>query len=401
MSARIYNSIVKVLNLKEFDFVHLSRLALTNYRNYEYLDIRLPTGLIVFQGDNAQGKTNILEAVYLLSISKAYRAKSDRETINKNANGNLTQVLGVGHRNNDDIRILVNIHRQNTYNESPQTRIRKDIMINGVSKLASDLVGTLKTVLFDADDIRIITGSPMNRRRYLDIMICQLDRSYLRSLQRYQKILYQRNHLLKLLRDKKAKPYEIEFWNKELISEGSYITFTRNNVIDSVTSIAKNIHSQLTDSKEQLEIQYVSNLNLFNPSQNDIAMVFASALEDNIGKEISYGSSMLGPHRDDIVIKVGGLEASTYASRGQARTLALTLKLAEGEILTEDTGEKPILLLDDILSELDVFRRRKLLEHVSESQQAMLSTTDLDVIEPQHLAHASIYLVNSGNVNLL
>ena len=177
--------------------MHLSRLTLTHYRNYEYLDISLPTGLIIFRGNNAQGKTNLLEAVYLLSISKAYRAKSDRETINKNASNDLTQVLGVGHRNNDDMRILVNIHRQNTSNQGPQNRIRKDIKVNGISKLATDLIGMLRTVLFDADDIRIITGSPMNRRRYLDIMICQLDRSYLRSLQRYQKILYQRNHLLK------------------------------------------------------------------------------------------------------------------------------------------------------------------------------------------------------------
>ena len=168
--------------------MHLSNIKLSNYRNYNDLEMELPSGLVILHGNNAQGKTNLLEAVYLLSISKAYRAKSDREVINKYGDGSLTQVVGVVNNIADVFRIMVNIHSNESSQNQPtnQYRIRKDIRVNGVPKLASDLVGTVKAVLFDSEDIRIVTGSPALRRRYLDILISQLDRQYLKSLQKYQ-----------------------------------------------------------------------------------------------------------------------------------------------------------------------------------------------------------------------
>ena len=380
--------------------MHLSNIKLSNYRNYNDLEMDIPSGLVILHGDNAQGKTNLLEAVYLLSISKAYRAKSDREVINKYGDGSLTQVIGVANNITDVFRITVNIHSNELYQHQTtnQYRIRKDIRVNGIPKLASDLVGTLKAVLFDSEDIRIVTGSPALRRRYLDILISQLDRQYLKSLQKYQKILYQRNHLIRSIRDKKANLNEIVFWDQQLITEGSFIMSRRHEITTKLSSISKEIHSTLTESRELLDINYVPSFYIDSHIFDEIPSQFMEALEKNRNKDINYGMSSIGPHRDDLNIEIDGLPASSYASRGQSRTIALVLKLSEGNVLKNESGVAPILLLDDILSELDLMRTEQLLKYITASEQALLTTTDLSGIAPHHLSKSNTYSISSGTV---
>ena len=380
--------------------MNLSNIKLSNYRNYNNLELEIPSGLIVLHGDNAQGKTNLLEAIYLLSISKAYRARSDREVINKYGDGTFTQVLGVANTVEDVLRVMVNIHTNEPYQRDANSpyRIRKDIRVNGVPKVASDLVGTLKAVLFDPEDIKIVTGSPALRRRYIDILISQLDRRYLKSLQKYQKILYQRNHLIRSIRDKKSNLSEMDFWDEQLITEGSFIIEKRYEIVAKLFSTSKEMHSRLTDDRELLQINYVPSFHVDGYTYNEITSRFMKALEKNRNKEIAYGISSTGPHRDDLSITIGGLAASLYASRGQSRTIALVLKLSEGTILQNESGMAPLLLLDDILSELDDARTDQLLKHITASEQALLTTSDLGRITPHHLSKSTTYSVKAGTV---
>jgi DNA replication and repair protein RecF len=383
--------------------VYLSHLVLTNFRNYHRLEMDLPTGLSVFHGRNAQGKSNLLEAVYLLSIAKAYRAASDREAIGKAVGDDHghTQVLGVAHRGQDRVRIVVDMRLEGAVDETSQSHLRKEIRVNGISRPASELVGTVNAVLFDAEDIHLVSGPPAARRRYLDILICQMDRVYLRALQRYQKVVYQRNHLLRLLREGRAQSRELDFWNEALVKEGVFITVRRGHVVQELGALARDLYSQLTEGQEELAVDYVPSIPTESEEEGGVHRAFVRALEDGVGREIALGSSQCGPHRDDVRLKVGEMEAATYVSRGQARTLAITLKLAEGTLLKREHGESPILLLDDVLSELDTSRRRHLLEYVCQSEQALISTTDLDRIEERFLGQASKFLVENGAITLL
>ena len=381
--------------------MYISHLSLTNFRNYHQLELDVPSGLLIFSGGNAQGKSNLLEAIYLLSIAKAYRANSDREAIGRAAldDQGHAQVLGIVQRERDRIRIMVDMRLEGPAGEGGQPYLRKNIRVDGIHVPASDLVGAVNAVLFDAEDIELVLGSPATRRRYLDILICQLDRVYLRALQKYQKVVYQRNHLLRLIRERRGQLEELAFWNEALVQEGVYITQKRHQVVQELRHIVTDLHRELTEAQEELTMDYVPSLPLAGVEKEDIQRSFERVMEEGRGKELALGVSQWGPHRDDLRLTVGGMEAATYASRGQARTLAVTLKLAEGTLLERERGESPILLLDDVLSELDASRRRRLLEYVSRSQQAIVSTTDLDRIENSFLSNASNFRVEKGNIS--
>ncbi len=381
--------------------VYVSHLNLINFRNYHQLELEIPQGLLIFSGGNAQGKSNLLEAVYLLSIAKAYRASSDREVISRTSTDDHghAQVLSVVHREQASIRIMVDMRLEGSYGENEQPYLRKDIRIDGIHVSSSDLVGAVNAVLFDAEDIQLVMGSPATRRRYLDILICQMDRVYLRALQKYQKVVYQRNHLLRLIRDRRGQPEELDFWNEALVQEGTYITLKRHQVVRELRRLVSDMHNDLTEAQEELTMDYVPSFPLDGVEKEDIQRSFERTLEDGRGRDVALGTSQWGPHRDDIKLMLGGMEAANYASRGQARTLALSLKLAEGTLLERESGESPILLLDDVLSELDASRRRRLLEYVSRGQQAIVSTTDTDRIEKSFLANASNFQVENGSIS--
>ena len=380
--------------------MYVSHLSLINFRNYHQLDLDIPQGLLIFSGGNAQGKSNLLEAIYLLSIAKAYRASNDREAIGRAAleDQGHAQVLGIVQREHDRIRIMVDMRLEGPAGEGEQPYLRKDIRIDGIRVPASDLVGAVNAVLFDAEDIQLVLGPPATRRRYLDILICQLDRAYLRALQKYQKVVYQRNHLLRLIRERRGQLEELAFWDGALVQEGVYITLRRLQVVQELRQLVTDLHRDLTDAQEELTMDYVPSFPLEGVEKEDIQRSFERVMEEGRERELALGASQWGPHRDDLRLTVGGMEAATYASRGQARTLAVTLKLAEGTLLERERGESPILLLDDVLSELDASRRRRLLEYVSRSQQAIVSTTDLDRIEKSFLSNASNFRVDKGNI---
>lgn len=381
--------------------MYVSHLSLTNFRNYHHLELDLPEGLLVFSGGNGQGKSNLLEALYLLSIAKAYRANGDREAISRTATEDPghAQVVGVVRRERDRVRILVDMALEGSWDDGERPpHLRKEVRVDGIHVSAVDLVGAVNAVLFDAEDIRLVTGAPSTRRRFLDILICQLDRVYLRSLQRYQKVVYQRNHLLRQIRERRSRAGELDFWNDALVEEGAYVMLRRHRTVKELRPLLTELHGELTETAEEFSVEYAPGVPVEQPGDAEFKRSFRLAIEQGADREIALGATQSGPHRDDVRLTLGGMEAGVYASRGQARTLALALKLVEGMLLERERGESPVLLLDDVLSELDATRRRLLLERVERSQQAIVSTTDVDRIEGRFMARAIAFRVEGGSV---
>ena len=384
--------------------MYVSHLSLTNFRNYHNLEIDLPEGLLVFSGGNGQGKSNLLEALYLLSIAKAYRANGDREAISRTAEEDRghAQVVGVVRRERDRVRILVDMALEGSWDDGERPpHLRKEVRVDGIHVSAADLVGAVNAVLFDAEDIRLVTGAPSTRRRFLDILICQLDRVYLRSLQRYQKVVYQRNHLLRQIRERKSRAGELDFWNEALVEDGVYLMLRRHRTVEELRSMLVELYAELTETGEEMSIEYAPGVPVERPEEAEVKRSFELAIRQGADREIALGATQSGPHRDDLRLTLGGMEAGIYASRGQARTLAVALKLVEGMLLERERGESPVLLLDDVLSELDEARRRLLLERVSRSQQVIVSTTDVDRIDASYLARAVGFRVERGSISRL
>jgi DNA replication and repair protein RecF len=258
------------------------------------------------------------------------------------------------------------------------------------------MVGLASSVLFTADDIRLVHGSPDVRRRFLDILMSQVDRQYLRSLQRYLRVVSQRNRLLKLLREGRASPDEAAFWNDELVKEGAFIMRRRTEALDSISILTRERHRRLTGGKEILEVRYAPSTPLDRPENAEQAL--EAGLEATRSRERALAVTLVGPHRDDFRLLVGGIDMASYASRGQARTIGLALRLSEATYLADLKGEDPILLLDDVLSELDATRRQQVLEAALVQEQALITTTDLSAVEGSLLEHASLLRAQGGMV---
>ena len=381
--------------------MYLSDLTLLNYRNYSDLEIDLPKGLILLHGDNAQGKSNLIEAIYLLSIAKSYKAGNERETLQlkHGKSSDKGHVIGVFHNESDKFRVMIDMRLVSSPNDVNRQILRKDITLNGSPVSASTLLGNINAVLFTVDDIELIVGSPSIRRRFLDILICRIDKVYLRALQKYQRVLFQRNHLLRLIRDRKASVSELEFWNDSLIYEGSYIIMKRKLIVNELTSVVTPTYQKLTNTGENISLNYEPGLLTETFAFDDLQSRFKSTLDDALDREISQGVSQYGPQRDEMKIFLDGMDSSVFASRGQSRTLALALKLSEGSILHKETNQSPIILLDDVFSELDDFRRNLILDHVSSNEQVFISSNDKDVLGNRTVQDFTPLLVNSGSVS--
>ena len=370
--------------------------------------------MLLFKGENGQGKSNLLEAIYLLAIAKSARASADRELVRKQSISadTYTRVAAEVDRNGDSLRLQVDFQSRLTSpsntepageDDSPSymdsISVQKFFRVNGAPRRASGLIGQLNAVMFSADDLDLIYGSPAVRRRYLDILISQLDPKYLRSLQRYQRIVQQRNHLLKSLRVGSAAPAELEFWDEELIAEGSCIMAQRITTVGRLSEVAGPIHFQLSGKGETMEVVYRPNVALTGDgTAESLAQDIRGAIEDRRGRETAQGVTVSGPHRDDLQVLVDGMDAGAYASRGQARTAVLAMKLAEADYLKEQRGHEPVILLDDVLSELDAGRRVQILEHLRAYQQTFITTTDLGSIEARFLSEMRGSLVVDGRV---
>ena len=382
--------------------MYIENLTLTNFRNYAQLELSLPRQMVVLQGDNAQGKTNLLEAIYLLATTRSPLTTAERELIRWQAwqepipVARLTaRVCRAGDKINLEIAL-----KGDTRPDGPQSGlVTKQIKVNGLPRRATDVVGMVNVVMFTAPDIELIGGAPALRRRYLDVTLCQVDSRYLRSLQAYNKVLLQRNHLLRLIQEREAQPAELKFWDDELVEQGSYLVVERRRLIAELNKRAKVVHSQLAPG-ESLALLYLPSLR--GEVGQDLAQTrqaFAQALGQAQGREIAAGMSLVGPHRDDLQFLNNGIDLGIYASRGQQRTISLSLKLAEADFFKDKRGDPPILLLDDVLSELDRQRRSYLLAWLADYEQVLLTTTELEFLPAEFLTNATVFQVRQGSIN--
>lgn len=361
-------------------------------------------GSYVLTGSNAQGKTSILEAIYLLAIAKSFRADNEGEVVNWKAASNLEQAIvdGVITNEDGDTRIIIGFQPslvKEAEKEPWEIRhsARKEIRIEGVRRSSADLVGLFNVVLFSPEDITLVQGAPSLRRRFLDILISQFDPSYLKSLRKYQRILLQRNQLLKLINDGRSTDDELLFWDSELATEGAQIIHSRDSIIDEVGKVAGQILDDFTGNIEKLNVYYNPNVPAAE-HQEATRQVLQMALRHSKTKELSIGHTVVGPHRDDFKLIVNGADMNFYSSRGQARTLALTLKLAEATYLQKYKGA-PMILLDDVLSELDSDRRLFVLDRVIHYGQTLITTTDLRPFTSNFLHHAKVFSVAAGVIS--
>ena len=370
--------------------------------------------MILLEGANGQGKSNLLEAAYLLAIAKSNRASMDREMVRSEARiGPQPHAQILAHLTvaDGDVRLQVDFspsgNSGNPYSEAktatPEAAVfHKSFRVNGVGRRASSVVGVLNAVMFGAEDLELVYGTPSIRRRYLDILISQLDDRYLRSLQRYHKILAQRNHLLKRIRHRSASPDELQFWDVELIAEASFIIEQRANTLASLNDIAAPLHSELAGIDDMLELVYRPSIDIPQEVTVDVAAeILTEGLADEQGREIAQGFTILGPHRDDVEPQIAGMQASAYASRGQVRTVVLAMKLAEAEHLKRRRGQEPVLLLDDVLSELDSGRRNLVLDKAATYQQCFITTAEPDIIRPERLSQMHRFDVKLGSVKAI
>lgn len=395
--------------------MRLSHLSLTNFRNYARLELDLPPALTVLQGANAQGKTNLLEAIHLLATGRSPRAIAERELINWLAlEGPLPYARLVGEiGRGEQLELVLMLTRNGSANNGPS--VRKQVRINGVAKRALDLIGQLRVVLFLPEDVSLVAGSPAERRRYLDIALCQIDASYCRALAEYAKGLAQRNALLKRLRDEGGDVNQLNFWDDMLAQNGGLLLHRRARAIAALERLAAECHRTLTQGAERLRLAYLPSPGpgrLFPGAQapdatgevyaeiavKEITHRLAAQLRATRNRDIASGTSLLGPHRDDMGFSIAGRDLRLYGSRGQQRTAALALKLAEVELMRAETGDSPLLLLDDVMSELDAVRRHALLDTLKRADQALVTATDWSDFSSELLAHAHRLEVTAGRI---
>ena len=406
---------------------YLAHLTVDNFRNLAPLDLELPAGVLVFFGANAQGKTALLEAVYTLAIARSFRAESEWEVVNFHAAKRGDMAVVGGSVDTQGSRLQVNVGYQPAAGRSiaslpgrstngefahagPLTpsqpkedgrkaarSIRKHIRVSRVRRTAAELVGMVHAVLFSADDIRLVAGPPSVRRRFLDILLSQADPLYVKALQRYYKVLKQRNQLLRLLRDGRAGSQELEFWTEQLVADGSWLTWRRSQAVDRLGPLCQRKHEDLSGPGGDLGLLYQPNVPLTRTGA-EMEGSFRAALASRQGREKATAATAAGPHRDDLAIMLDGVDMGSFASRGQARTLALALKMAEAAHLAEFRDEGPIVLLDDVLSEMDSNRRRRVLEQAAQYQQALITTTDVELASDYFGSRASYFKVEAGQV---
>ena len=344
----------------------ISKLFLKNFRNYQDLTVEFDPGVNILVGLNAQGKTNILEALYYCAMGKSHRASFDEEMILWRQERASIEVFFSRHGATNSLRFHL------------REKQKKEIWMNDSPFAAKEVIGSLNVVLFSPEDLWLIKGAPALRRRFLDNEISQANRPYYKLLSQYNRLLMQRNNLLKKIREKKVSADQLEQWDEQLAPTAARIVWSRWQSVQKMTMLANLIHRRITDSRENLSLRYLltggENLVKFDVPELEswYRQIFRSARMEDIAR----GSTSIGPHRDDILFYVSGKNLRVYGSQGQQRTGVLSLKLAELEYIKSETGEYPILLLDDVMSELDFSRRLELMSFIREKVQTFITATD-------------------------
>lgn len=391
--------------------MYLSHLALNEFRNYHHLELPLGPGLFLFYGENAQGKTNLLEALGMLATGSSFHATSDREVVNWHAPDHLARLNANVKRREDDLQlemVLFDPAPPNIVDPSPPTSTvlelpantqRKRIKINSIPRKIIELIGQMKVVLFAPTDLHLVDGSPDERRRFLDRALCQVQPRYCQALLQYRKIITQRSALLKRIRDNQDDPRMLDYLDDKLTSLANLITFERQRMLTALNEQTVLLQETLSGGRERLQIVYRPSFRVdATLSMTEAQQQYRTQLREARRKEILQGVCLLGPHRDDLEFMVNEVNMLTYGSRGQQRTAALAAKLAELAYMRACTGDEPVLLLDDVFSELDAQRREHLLREVLQHQQVFLTATDLSSFPAEILTQAHIYQVAHGEV---
>ena len=355
----------------------VKKIELENFRNYKSLDLELDPRKNILYGNNAQGKTNVLEAIYICSTTKSHRSNKDVEIIRfDEKEAHIKLFL---EKKEKEYRIDVHLRKNKT----------KGIAVNGIPiKRASELFGIFNVIFFAPEDLNIIKNGPSERRRFMDLELCQLDKMYVHNLINYNKVLNQRNRLLKEISFDPKLIDTLDVWDEQLVLYGKEIIKKREDFIKQISKIIKPIHEDLTNKEETIKIDYQKNTEIKNFEKN---------LKKNRSTDLKYKSTSVGPHRDDILFFNKDINIRTYGSQGQKRTIALSLKLAEIELVKKIIKDTPVLLLDDVLSELDSDRQNHLLERLNDIQ-TIITCTGLDEFVENSFNIDKIYKVDNAKI---
>ena len=387
--------------------MRLTHLSLTNVRTYERLELELGRGIHVIAGENAAGKSNLLDAVAMLATTRSHRGGNDLDLINWDALATEplagARLVGQIDGNAGSATLEIAVLASEPAADGSRRASRR-FRLNGVARRASDLIGQLRVVMFSADDLTIIHGSPSGRRRYLDLTISQFDQAYVRAAQRYNRVLQQRNSLLRTLRERRGNLDELAFWDDELAESGAVMVQARANALARLGQDAAARYPTLGAADEALTVCYRPALpdDLVEATRShDFAERFRAAVEEGRQDDVWRGATRIGPHRDDIAFEIDGHDAGVSASRGQQRTAALALRLSEVALSADTTGDPPVLLLDDILSELDAHRRERVLAVAHGADQVLITTPDGDRPSEAELPDAHRYRLTDGELSAL
>lgn len=382
--------------------MHFNRIKLINYRNFINLSLDFHPNLNIFIGDNAQGKTNILEAITVLIRGNSYKNIQDKQLINWNSNFSL--LSGEIKKNDEPYEISISLEKERDIKPLEQQKITKIIKVNQTIQKKSSLNKEFKGVFFSPEHLQIIKGSPSLRRKFLDEQIYQIYPLYQRYLFEYQRILAHRNNILKKYDDIKTIKENLHIWTPQLIKRGSFLIYMRAKFLKKMDYIANNFHQQITEGKEKLNLIYQNNI-IKDFKDEEIELIsnkFKEKLEQEQKREIEYKTSLYGPHRDDFLVFLNHINALFYGSQGQQRTVILSLKLGELEIIKEKEGGYPIFLLDDVMSELDEKRRHFLLDLIlNKKLQTFITSINLNYFNPEIIKLGRIFKVEEGRALVL
>lgn len=366
--------------------MYIEKLALRNYRNYSQLDLNLHPNMNIFMGQNAQGKTNILESIYYLSLGKSHRSNKDSEIIAWDKEDAFIQGK------------VISKSQEKTIEIGLSKKQKKKIKVNGVLlRKKGDLLGKLNTILFSPEDLKLIKEGPNERRNFMDREISHLKPRYYYALIEYNKVLQQRNYLLKKIRSNSSFEETLPIWDEQLVEIGSKIVQTRMYFLKKINGISKKIHTEITDGLENIELFYQSTLLSNSKDIKNTDNIFYKKLKNSHNIDIQRGTTTIGPHRDDIKININKIDVRSFGSQGQQRTAALSLKLSVFELIYSETGEYPIFLLDDVMSELDEKRQQKLLSTLKHVQ-SFITCTEPSFLKQINSSQRNIYRVKNGQI---
>ena len=400
--------------------MHLTHLSLSNFRIFSRLELDFPRRVILFHGSNAQGKTTILEAAAFLALFTSFSANSDRQLINFNLAEaeplKVARIVGEfsrgGRKNTLEVRLILEPN-----GAEGSLRLRKEALLNGVSRRFSELFGQFNAVSFLPQMAKIIEGSPSDRRRYIDEILCQIEPGYSKHLLKYNQAIVRRNALLKRLGEFGGSADQLDPWDSLLAEHGSFLIKGRIELIKQLGQLARESHQQLTQAKEVFRLDYQPSFDPIQPKSGQISLPvetlvdrsgleakeielsFAHELRQRHRKDIQRGSTSKGPHRDELRFLANQIDLGDFGSRGQSRTALLSLKFAEVELMKERSGEWPVLLLDEVMAELDPHRRAALMGLLDKVEQALITTTDVEMFEADFLANHEVWNVKQGIVS--